>query len=419
VGGTQASLLPLFLLTMVRPPGTGPLAGWLAAYLVSSVAAGAFAALAVIAVHGVLVLMTPLASMAAAVRSGLVLLLVLCVPLILNLPGTARAFAAGAWWLRWAPPMWFVGMERRLLGRTDGAALALQAVLFAVAAAVMTIATYAILYRRFDRAMPSPSGWSAWRAERPRTSRRNAPSSVRRAVAAFASVTLRRSMLHQGIVVTLSAAVAGLVANRLLGGLSDRPGDHWLLFWSPLAMMCIAAPTVRLALSVPIELRANWVFRMTEEADTRAAVIAAGVRTVFVLGVVLPVAVMMPVQWLVLGWRTLLLASLELGVGWLLVEVLMRDWRRLPFTCSYVPGKGFVPHMFVKGVATFLLFTNVGGGVLAASMRRRDVLPVVLLLVVVSALGLLVRRRRMASRFALMFEDDVPSEINPLRLNPD
>ena len=55
-----------------------------------------------------------------------------------------------------------------------------------------------------------------------------------------------------------------------------------------------AVPAVRLALSVPIDLRANWVFRMTEDEAIRADPIDAGVRAVLGLGVA-------PLQWWLLG----------------------------------------------------------------------------------------------------------------------
>jgi hypothetical protein len=416
--GAQVSLAPMFLLTMIGPSGTGPLAGWLAAYLIASVAGSAFAALSVIAVNGLMVLTPPLARMAAAVRSTMVFLLVLSLLFVVWLPATGQAFAAGSWWLRAAPPMWFVGLEHWLLGLRDRGGLAVSAAVSLLTAGAVSLAACLLLYRRLPRTMGKPV--ESYKEPRTRrlASRANAPKSVRRVVGSFGFITLRRSPLHQGVIVTLFAGGAGLVAARFMAaGFPQRTGDHWLLLWSPLALMFIAALAVRLALSIPIDLPANWIFRITERADSRAAVVAASVEIVLVLGVLLPVGAMLPLQWMALGSRTLLLASVELAIGWLYVEVLMRDWRRLPFTCSYVPGKGFVPHMFVKGIAAFVLFTNVGGRVIAACARTDGALPILLVVVAFPALWLLVGRRRAPAR-PLAFEDHVPSDINPLRLNP-
>ena len=50
-----------------------------------------------------------------------------------------------------------------------------------------------------------------------------------------------------------------------------------------MTLMFLAVPAIRLALSVPMDLRANWIFRMTEDVDGRAEVADAGVRAVLVL----------------------------------------------------------------------------------------------------------------------------------------
>jgi hypothetical protein len=418
--GSHAALAPLSLLTMAGPAGGGPVVARMAAFAVSTTIASLCAALSAIALHGLLVLLVPRShqlTAAAAVRSGLVWLLVLSLLFIARLPGMARAFASDAWWLWWTPPAWFVGLERWLLGDGTMRSLAFEAVAVTAAAGLVAVGAYAILYRRFDRTMLTPAASpDAWARRN-----RGAPSarrwSVRRAIGTFTSITLQRSMLHQGIVVAFGAAAAGLVVNGLIvSGLPRRGGGNWILLWAPFALMFIASPAVRLSLSVPLELRANWIFRTTEHADTRSDVIAAAVRTVFALGVLLPMAVLLPLQWLAFGSSTAALAGVELAVGWLLVEILMRGWRRIPFTCSYVPGKGFVPHMFVRGVVAFLVFTNVGARLLQLCTEVPSALPLVLALICVPAVFLFVRRRRQRFPLGLAFEDELPSEINPLRL---
>ena len=52
-----------------------------------------------------------------------------------------------------------------------------------------------------------------------------------------------------------------------------------------------------------------------------------------------------------LGWAALNVLVVEAAIGWWLAEYQMGDWRRVPFTCSYIPGKGFVPQMCVKAFA--------------------------------------------------------------------
>ena len=120
VAGTHLALLPLAALTMIGAAKTGSILTAAMAFALSSLSASLFAALAVVAVHGLLVLFAPRARLLAfsgAVRGVLVGVLVLSLPLVARLPAAAQAFASDAWWLPWAPPAWFVGLERWLLGR--------------------------------------------------------------------------------------------------------------------------------------------------------------------------------------------------------------------------------------------------------------------------------------------------------------
>ena len=71
---------------------------------------------------------------------------------------------------------------------------------------------------------------------------------------------------------------AGFVLHSLLGASGwNAPPDSrqrdWLiatLFWAPMTMVFLSVPAMRLALSAPLDLRSNWIFRMTEDVDARA-----------------------------------------------------------------------------------------------------------------------------------------------------
>jgi hypothetical protein len=186
-----------------------------------------------------------------------------------------------------------------------------------------------------------------------------------------------------------------------------------------MTMMFFAIPGIRLALSVPLDLRANWIFRMAEDVDGRAEVADASVRTVLAWGVALPIALMAPLQAWVLGWGALTVLLVEAAIGWSLAEYLMGDWRRVPFTCSYLPGKGFVPQMCVKGFAAFVLFTLATGLLLRLSLRHPRVAVGAIVILGLSAAALAMRRARHTRQAGLIFEDQLPTEITPLRLSAD
>ncbi len=164
IAATHLALFPLAALTMMGTLKTGTALTTAMAFGVSSVGGSFFAALAVVAVHGVLVLFAPRARLLAfsgAVRSLLIGVLVLSLPLIARLPGTAAAFASDAWWLQWAPPAWFVGLERWLIGDGSHAALAAQAAIATGLVLIVSVGSYVLLYRRFDRAMLQPASLEA------------------------------------------------------------------------------------------------------------------------------------------------------------------------------------------------------------------------------------------------------------------
>jgi len=427
IAGTHLGLLPVAALTLIGSTSIGSAASTAMAFLASSLLASFFAAFAIVAIHGVLVLLAArhrLLAFSGVVRVVVIGGLVLVLPLVLRLPASADAFAAGAWWLVLAPPAWFAGLERWLLGDTASSMLALQATAATLATVAIAVIAYVRLYRRFDRV----TFQSAVRTTTPdwasSTNRRSPAAPVRHAVGRFVSLTIRRSVLHQGLVVGVLAGAGGLVLDSLLRAnwRVDAAVDTeliWLLLWTPMTMMFVAVPAMRMALSVPLDLRANWIFRMTEDVEGRAEIAAAGVRVVLALAVALPIALIAPLQWSTMGVASLAVQIVEAAIGWLLVESLMANWRRVPFTCSYIPGKGFVPQMCVKAFAAYVTFTGATGLALLASLRSLAVAIGLTALVGGTAAILRWRRARRAREMGLLFEDEMPADVYPLRLYAD
>jgi len=111
--------------------------------------------------------------------------------------------------------------------------------------------------------------------------------------------------------------------------------------------------------------------------------------------------------------------AVTLAAGIVLVEIEMSEWRRLPFTCSYMPGKRFVGLTALVGFTVFVVFTSVGAG-LAYSSRMHPIGALIFLAI----LGTIVwerrlRRARLTRHTPLLFEDALPTEIEPLRLSVD
>ena len=350
VAGTHVALAPLATLTMLGMVRTGSFVISALAFAVSSALASLFAALAIVAVHGALMLCAPRARLVAfssMVRSATIGTLLLSLPFVARLPAVDRAFAADAWWLRLVPPAWFVGLERWLVGDVRLSALAALAAAGTVAVLVVSVVSYVLLYRRFDRVTLEPAVSRRADASDRSLARWNGRSPVRHAIGRFIAITIRRSPLHQGLVVGLLAAAGGFVLNSLLNAsgwhdpIETRQKRALIntLLWAPMTMIFLAVPAMRLALWIPLDLRSNWVFRMTEDEAGRAEVAAANVRAVWALAVALPLALIGPLQWWVLGPSVFAVLIVEMSIGWLLVEWAMADWQRIPFTCAYFPAR--------------------------------------------------------------------------------
>jgi hypothetical protein len=90
--------------------------------------------------------------------------------------------------------------------------------------------------------------------------------------------------------------------------------------------------------AIPIEVRANWLFQ-TVERDGRGAWLDAVDRFVLGGGAILFVVLPLPFEAALAGWHTIPEVALTCAGGLLWYEVLFLEWEKVPFTCSYLPGK--------------------------------------------------------------------------------
>jgi hypothetical protein len=433
------ALVPLMVVTSVNRFSDG---GWsrLIVWAVVSAGASAFAILTITAIVGVCMMGLSRAGMQSLVgltRSVILGLLVVSMPLLFRLPRFGDAMAEGASWLVLLPPAWFVGAERFLLGSVDPWFARLAAIAMATTAVSTTIVAtvYVTLFRHFERLLLRPAGTSAWRrtpASGGATTRNEggaAPERWRfsrspafRAVSAFSIAIVGRSQLHQGVLLGLSACGAGLAISRIAGvDLAGRlgggaPGAALIgaAMWTPFALMFVCGIAVRAALALPMEHRANWIFRLTEDASTRCDQLRAVNQIVTGWAVGIPVAAATPLLWLAFGARALTAIAVVALVGLVFVHAVLLGWRRIPFTCSYLPGKRMIAHTLVLGFAAFVLFT--AGGVLLVHLALGSTTRGAVIAIVLGLVAWLLNRRRHAgwSETPLMFDDELPDR--PLQL---
>jgi hypothetical protein len=180
---------------------------------------------------------------------------------------------------------------------------------------------------------------------------------LERAIILFTARTIARSRQHRLLLTAyggIGLAVALVYVKDLLRGsytsaLWDLVGQQpakvqWdepsvPLLAASLGLLVFAVTGVRAIFSLPLELPANWIFRITA-VHSPFAYFTAVRRSLYALAAV-PVWVASAVFFLAI-WpigSALQHIAVLLLVGVLLVENSLHQFQKIPFACSYLPGK--------------------------------------------------------------------------------
>lgn len=413
IGGSvvvvHVALLPLLLLMHAGPGGLHVVFTRLLVLLVVGGLASLAALSSVVAVHGVVLACLPQDRRSAAiatVRSVLLIVLIALVPLVVPLSSSGTAIAGGSGLLGAVPPVWFVGLEQVLLGRADPALtrLAWRAAGLLAFNGAVAVAVYTWMYRRFDGPASSVPRRGMWRGtlEAWRRGRRRDAGAACGGVYPFTVATLWRSSLHQGVYVALAASGLGLAVQHGIASLDA-------LLALPFVLVLLSCVALKSALSLPCQWRANWVFRQAERHASRPRQLRAVSMLFWRVGILTPLAVAGTIQAWQQGLEALVSIPVALVFGWLLVECLLRGWRRIPFTCSYLPGQRTMAHTALILLNGYLVFT--GGGVLLSRIALAHPRPVgVILLVLIAAAATLRMSRTHLWKTAPLEFDAVPDD---------
>src|SRR5262249_5275912 len=145
----------------------------------------------------------------------------------------------------------------------------------------------------------------------------------------------------------------------------------------------------------------------------------AAERIIVLFSAILPIAATLPLQWIAAGPRALVAAAMTAVFGLLWAEVLLRDWRRIPFTCSYVPGKRTVAQSFILRLFIFLLAGTIAGVFELEILRGRLPMPILGIVALLLAGTIVARRqrRKMWRLMPLVFDDELPSDVQVFTLS--
>jgi len=191
-------------------------------------------------------------------------------------------------------------------------------------------------------------------------------SQVQTAIGQFSVRSLARSRQHR-MILAFYLGIGFAITTFLLKAPAMKPqppdaqsSDPWREANTPLlaasiVMMALGVVGTRVVFAMPLDLRANWIFRITGvRPGTR--ILAAGRRSLLLLSVA-PVWLVSAALCLWLWpWRQAAGHLVVLGlIGLTLAGICLRGFRKIPFTCSYLPGKSQV-HMVFLGAIGLMWF---------------------------------------------------------------
>jgi hypothetical protein len=256
---------------------------------------------------------------------------------------------AGDPFMREFPPLWFVGLYEVLLGTRDPLFLAQsRTALLALGLALAAfMASSALSYHRHIRKTLEirkgrPAFFrisEAWRSLLAATVLR---SSEERAVYGFFSDTLRSSTKHRTsftYFLAVGAASVMLFVAAYRDAFKDLTPANGHLLVQPLLLVFAVIAGIRVLVNQPASAEANWAFRLTE--TPRTAKYLSGLKKAVVIKLILPLFGAVLVFHLAI-WdpgTALLHAAFGLAVSLLAVGTAFYHYRKVPFACSYVPGR--------------------------------------------------------------------------------
>lgn len=344
---------------------------------------------------------------------------------------TARSMAAAREQilLAWAPPYWFWSLFQMLNGASDAvfAKLAWRAAAGLAVTILGAAAAFLLSYLRTLRKISEePDIMPATRSGLwlPRLG----PARLT-AIVHFSARTLFRSRQHRLILsfffglafAILILCLKGPPARNELAGTASWRQPNAPLIAASIVMMSLLVIGIRVAFTMPTELRANWIFRTADFLHLKNCLKATR-RLLFAL-VVAPVCIIwaVPLFWL-WPWQPaaqhLVLLAL---LGAILVEAGLYGFHKIPFTCSYLPGKANI-YVLVLICAPFAIPLLIR----IVMVEQNALQSAAVYSVVVTAMAFAVIAARWSTAAlarsegaALRFEEIEPPEIEGLQLTRD
>jgi hypothetical protein len=245
---------------------------------------------------------------------------------------------------QWLPPVWFLGLHQTMSGDPDPAmqALAHRALAALGIAVVLVLLTYTISYRRHRallvEGVAAPGRGRRWHGV---VFDWLVPDPRRQAVIMFVVKTLSGSSQHRTILMGyigfgLAVFLSGIIGMRDMVEPARMVAAYFV--YAHVILLIFLLIGIRHLFSIPVELKANWAFQITE-GEGRREWLRAVDRFVLFSGAGVMLILPFPIEAKLLGWRAVAEAVLFAAFALLCYEWIFSSWEKLPFTCSHLPGK--------------------------------------------------------------------------------
>jgi hypothetical protein len=314
---------------------------------------------------------------------------------------------------RWLPPIWFLGLYQNLLGDHDPAMqqLAHRATWALGIALVLTLSAYLVSYHRHRKLLVE--GLCQPARNRPRLGiilDRIIPDPRHQAVIVFMSKTLVGSSQHRMVLMGYSGFGLAVLIAGLLGMKSVLQARFIsaCFVYAHVILLIFLLLGFRHLFAIPTELRANWTFQLTE-GEGRLQWLQAMDRYVLTFGALVLIVIPLPLEIRLLSWRAVSESILVIAFALLCYEMMFFSWEKLPFTCSYLPGKKpmLALALSLLGLLTALPVVNA---ILLACLYNATAYVIVLALILTAWVRIRSARRESWGELRLKY-DDLPEPV--------
>jgi hypothetical protein len=196
----------------------------------------------------------------------------------------------------------------------------------------------------------------------------------------------------------------------------SRPTEALLSI--PLIASFFTLVVMRAAFGFPAALPANWIFQITDESNGRKCL--AGARKAMIVLAIVPLFSLTLIVYADLwGFVTSLLTVLfGTLLSLILMELLLFNFHKIPFTCSHLPGKANLPIMGAIYCLVFAFYAYSTAS-LETWMFHEPVAWIVVLGMELFALNRIVtyRKHSLAGGRGVEYEDSPVSAVLTLDLN--